>query len=143
MIEKLEEMGTTTFDSRLGCSVPSHPQSESVLFSVRLSMGFAAFGRMHKSSLGMTSKEPSAPIVNAATGEPLNNLPISHTTVACDEMNLYKVEKALEWSNEMFSDEWLLCWWTVCANQTKFLQSTTHDAHRRSSTNILFYSKSF
>ena len=143
MIEKLEEMGSTTSNSGLGCGVPDHPQSESVLFSVRTSMSFAAFGRMRKSSLAVASKEPSAPIANTATGQLVNKSLISHATIARDEMNLYKAEKALEWSDEMFSDEWLLCWWTVCTNQTKFLRSTTHDAHRRSSTNILLYSKLF
>jgi len=32
----------------------------------------------------------------------------------------------------MFSDEWLLRWWTVCAKRTRFLPSSTHDAHSRS-----------
>ena len=42
----------------------------------------------------------------------------------------------------MFSDEWLLRWWTVCAKQPRVLLSTTHDAHRRRSTNTPSYSKS-
>ncbi len=87
MIEKLEEMGTTMSNSGLGCGTPGHPQLESAPFSVRMSTSFAAFGRMRKSSLAVTSKEPSAPIANAVTGEPANNAPICHTTTARNEMN--------------------------------------------------------
>ena len=132
MVEKLEEMGTTTSNSGLGCGLPGYPQSESAPFSVRMSTSFAEFGRMRKSSLVVTSKskEPSAPIANTATGEPANNMPICHTITARNEMNQYKAEKPLKLSDEMFSDEWLLHWWTVCAKQAKFLPSSTHDAHR-------------
>ena len=107
MIEKLEETGTTASNSDLGCAIPGLPQSESALFSVRMSMSFAAFGKMRKSSLVVTSKEPSAPTENTATGEPTNDPPICHTTIARNEMNQYKAEKTLEWNDEMFSDEWL------------------------------------
>ena len=130
MIEKLEEMGTTTSNSGLGCGIPGHPQSESAPFSVRVSTSFAEFGSMHKSSLVVTSKEPSAPIANTATGELTNNMPICHTTTARNELNQYKAEKPLGWSGEMFSDEWLLHWWTVCAKQARILPSSTYDAHR-------------
>ena len=116
MIEKLKEMGRTTSNSGLGCGVPCHPQSESVPFLDCVSMSFAAFGRMCKSSLAVTSKEPSAPIANTATGKLVDNPPICHMTITCNEMNLYKAERALEWTSEMFSDEQLLCWWMVCAN---------------------------
>ena len=73
-----------------------------------MSKSFAEFGSMRKSSLVVPSKQPSIPIANIASGEPENNLQLCPTTIARDEMNRYKAETALKWSDEMFSDEWLL-----------------------------------
>ena len=143
MIDKIEGMGTAMSDSGLGCGMLGRPQSEPVMFSFRMSKSFAEFGRMRKSSLVVPSKQSSIPIANTASGEPENNLQFCPTTIACDEMNRYKAETALNWSDEMFSDEWLLRWWTVCAKQPRVLLSTTHDAHRRRRTNTPSYSKSF